>query len=201
MDVESGFLMALFLISFVIWALLHSWTAAVGVKAWFRRRFGETAYEGLYRLLYNLFSLVTFAPVLYFSWQLLPGRIVWQVPLPWSLLLLVVQLMGIVGLIVSLLQTDVLAFIGVCLLLLFVCLRAVSLHHLDAILRHAFLGLKLRWWLEIIGIACVAGCAGINCAWYRRRGSRIFRPSLPTEAASSDTLAAKPEQDHHQAAA
>jgi hypothetical protein len=105
--------MALFLISFIIWSIMHSWTAGAGVKGWFRRQFGPAAYDGLYRLLYNFFSTVTFIPVLYFSWQLLPAGTVWQVSFPAALALLAVQLVGVVGLIISLLQTDVFAFIGV----------------------------------------------------------------------------------------
>jgi hypothetical protein len=122
----------------------------------------------------------------------------------------IVSVMGVVGFIVlagmliatrQIMPRHVLAFIGVCLLILFVCLRAVSFHHLDAILKQAYLGVKLRWMLEIIGILCVAACAATNGAWYRRYGSLFFRPAHTPLDASSDTLPAKPEHEHHDAAA
>jgi protein-S-isoprenylcysteine O-methyltransferase Ste14 len=101
-----------FLISFVIWAFVHSITAASSTKRTFRNRFGERAYQGLYRLLYNLFSLLSFLPVLYALWTQIPQVTLWIIPYPWRYITMGMQLLALLGLALSLLQTDVWAFIG-----------------------------------------------------------------------------------------
>ena len=42
--------MTTFIITFIIWALLHSLTAANRTKDWVRQRVGDRPYQGLYRL-------------------------------------------------------------------------------------------------------------------------------------------------------
>jgi len=100
------------IITFTSWAIVHSVTAARPFKAWVRRRLGRRAYAGFYRLFYNLLALVTFLPVLYVLWALVPPTRLWTVPFPFSLLFLLVQGVGLIGLLISLLQTDVFRFIG-----------------------------------------------------------------------------------------
>jgi protein-S-isoprenylcysteine O-methyltransferase Ste14 len=101
-----------FLLGFVIWAVVHSVTAASSTKRTFRVRFGERAYQGLYRLLYNLISLVTFLPILYILWSQVPQITLWTIPAPWRYITLGIQLLALVGLVISLLQTDIWSFIG-----------------------------------------------------------------------------------------
>lgn len=100
------------IVIFLLWAVFHSITAARPFKTWVRRRVGRRAYAGFYRLFYNFLALVTFLPVLYVLWAHVPATRLWTVPFPFSLLFLLVQGAGLVGLLVSLLQTDVLSFIG-----------------------------------------------------------------------------------------
>lgn len=100
------------IVTFALWAIVHSVTAARPFKAWVRRRLGRRAHAGLYRLLYNLFALITFLPVLYVLWALVPATRLWTVPFPFNLLFLLVQGIGLVGLLVSLFQTDVFHFVG-----------------------------------------------------------------------------------------
>ena len=49
--------------SLTVFAVLHSLTAATQTKRLFRRTFGERAYHGLYRLLFNALSGITYLPL------------------------------------------------------------------------------------------------------------------------------------------
>ena len=102
-----------FLIIFAAWAVVHSVTAAVGLKRIFRGRFGEKAYAGWYRLLYNLFSVLTFLPVYFLIPVLLPQTIIWQWTRPSAFIALFIQISAIIGLIYSLWVTDIWDFIGI----------------------------------------------------------------------------------------
>jgi len=101
-----------FVIGFVIWAVVHSVTAASETKSAFRERFGERAYQGWYRLLYNLISLLTFLPILYILWTHIPQVTLWTIPYPLRIASMIIQLLALVGLAISLLQTDVWSFMG-----------------------------------------------------------------------------------------
>jgi protein-S-isoprenylcysteine O-methyltransferase Ste14 len=101
-----------FVIGFVIWAVVHSVTAASATKNAFRTRFGERAYQGLYRLLYNLISVLSFLPILYILWTQVPQVTLWTIPTPWRYLTQGIQLLALVGLTISLLQTDIYSFVG-----------------------------------------------------------------------------------------
>lgn len=98
---------------FFVWALVHSLTAGPRAKAAFRARFGDRAYHGLYRLLYNIVSLVTFLAVLAALAVAVPDRLLYSIPMPYRLINFALQGMGAAGLGYSLWQTDVLRFAGV----------------------------------------------------------------------------------------
>lgn len=49
----------------ILWCFLHSFLTSTGVKEWIKKRLGERA--AFYRIFYNLFSLLTVLPLLY--WQ------------------------------------------------------------------------------------------------------------------------------------
>lgn len=104
--------MTAFLTSFIIWALLHSLTAARRTKQWFRQVLGERTYEGLFRLFYNLFAILTILPVIFLLATQVPDAAVWTIPAPFSYLLHTVRLLGLVGLAISLWQTDIWDFAG-----------------------------------------------------------------------------------------
>jgi len=93
-----------------LWGIVHSILASLEAKGWFHRIFG-TASVRFYRLVYNIFSVVSFVPILWLM-VILPDKVLYQVPVPWMYLLLVGQLTAVVLLIVGVLQTDTLAFIG-----------------------------------------------------------------------------------------
>ena len=102
----------LLLVTFVVWALGHSLTAARPVKRLVRRTIGERTYAGFYRFVYNVVSFITFLPVLYVLAVYVPATVIWTVPLPWAWLMLGVQGVGLLGLIISLFYTDALSFLG-----------------------------------------------------------------------------------------
>lgn len=102
-----------FIASFIVWSVLHSVTAARRSKRWVRRQVGDAVYEGLYRLGYNIFAFVTFLPVLYLLAFAVPATAVWRVPAPVDGLFWLIRIVGVVGLVVAFLQTDVWDFVGV----------------------------------------------------------------------------------------
>lgn len=100
-------------VSFLVWAFVHSITAAAVTKNAFRARFGERFYQGWYRLLYNIVSAISILPILIILWLLVPQVTLWSIPYPWRYLTMIIQGMALIGLAVSLLQTDVWSFVGV----------------------------------------------------------------------------------------
>lgn len=94
-----------------LFAVLHSLTAGTWLKERLKTLLGERLVEGWYRLTYNLFAAATFLPVLMLV-ALLPDRMLYHVGLPWSLLMVSIQVAGIVGLLISLKVTDMGQFLG-----------------------------------------------------------------------------------------
>lgn len=94
----------------VVWGIIHSLLASLGVKDFLRRALGD-GFMRLYRLLYNLFAVISFVPVLYLMVSL-PDRPLYQVLSPWRYLMLAGQGTSLLFLIVSVLQTDILSFVG-----------------------------------------------------------------------------------------
>jgi hypothetical protein len=52
-------------------------------------------------------------------------------------------------------RSNRIAFLGLCLTLAFVLVRAVGFHHMDALIGVRLLGLRMNWILELSGIALV----------------------------------------------
>ena len=93
-----------FIASFLIWAGFHSLTAAQGFKDRVADLMGDRAYQGFYRLIYSAVSVLTLLPVLYFYWQL-PNRPLYSIPAPFSWGMMGLQAAGLIGLIVSVMQS------------------------------------------------------------------------------------------------
>lgn len=91
----------------VIWGLIHSLLAARRVK-----RVLESALGRWYRLFYNVVAGITLLPVLALA-ALLPDHLIYQVPSPWRWVLICVQLAAALAAGITLLQTDLLRFLGV----------------------------------------------------------------------------------------
>lgn len=99
--------------AFLLWALLHSLTAARRVKRWVRERFGRRLYDGFYRLAYNAFSVVSILPLLFLLATRVPATVLWRLRSPLNVLFVLLQVVGLAGLAASLWQTDVWRFLGV----------------------------------------------------------------------------------------
>lgn len=96
--------------SIALWGIVHSILASLGFKDFLRRRLGN-GFMKFYRLLYNLFAVVSFLPILYLL-MVLPDQILYQVPPPWSYLMIAGQLISVLLLFAAAAQTDMLAFVG-----------------------------------------------------------------------------------------
>ena len=64
-----------------------------------------------YRLLYNIIAVISIVPVLYLM-SSLPNKSLYQVPAPWSTLMLAGQAISALFLFVAVMQTDLLSFAG-----------------------------------------------------------------------------------------
>lgn len=98
-------------IASVVWGIVHSLLASHSAKRWSARVFGSLS-ERWYRLGYNVFSFLTFLPVFALVF-LLPDQTLYSVPAPWRYLMWAGQLVAVMMLVVGVLQTDTLAFIGI----------------------------------------------------------------------------------------
>lgn len=95
----------------VVWAALHSLTAANWFKDLAAELLGKQAARRYYRLLYNVVSGVTFLPVMAVV-ALLPDRGIYVLP-TWALFITVpIQLAALVLLAITVIQVDVWHFIG-----------------------------------------------------------------------------------------
>lgn len=98
------------ILAIVMWGIVHSVTASLGFKESLRRTFGA-GFMKFYRLLYNVFSVVSLAPILYLA-AVLPTQNLYRVPVPWNYLMLAGQGLSAALLLVAVLQTDTLSFVG-----------------------------------------------------------------------------------------
>ncbi|MGV2437161.1 MAG UNVERIFIED_CONTAM: hypothetical protein LVT10_21555 [Anaerolineae bacterium] len=54
--------LTLLFLTLVLFGVIHSILARLVFKQWLKRYWGDYFFEGWYRLLYNLFAIVTFTP-------------------------------------------------------------------------------------------------------------------------------------------
>lgn len=106
-------MIALFIFLFILWAVLHSVMAGFGMKRLFRQRFGDKAYAGWYRFIFNVFAVLSFTILYWLIPRLLPQTIVWTWQRPYIYLAYAMSLIGFIGLIASLWVTDIWDFAGV----------------------------------------------------------------------------------------
>jgi protein-S-isoprenylcysteine O-methyltransferase Ste14 len=98
------------LFTIALWGILHSLLASNGTKNFFRHAFGN-GFMRLYRLLYNLFALISFLPILYLM-MALPDKILYTVPTPFSYLMRLGQGISLILLATAAFQTDLFSFVG-----------------------------------------------------------------------------------------
>jgi protein-S-isoprenylcysteine O-methyltransferase Ste14 len=98
------------LLAVLIYGAVHSTLASLWAKGRARRWFGALA-DRTYRLLYNIFAVLSFLPVLALV-GLLPDRTLYAIPMPWVLITSLGQLTAVAVLMLGLFQTDVWSFLG-----------------------------------------------------------------------------------------
>jgi protein-S-isoprenylcysteine O-methyltransferase Ste14 len=96
------------LVALALWGVVHSFLASRFAKDMIPSKVGSM---NVYRLGYNIFAVVTFAPILYLM-STLPNKPVYQVTSPWNLVMFGGQLLAAFFLLVAVLQTDTLSFVG-----------------------------------------------------------------------------------------
>jgi protein-S-isoprenylcysteine O-methyltransferase Ste14 len=97
-------------VAIALWGVVHSIMASLGFKEFLRRLLGN-GFMKAYRLAYNIFSVISIAPI-YYLVSTLPNRSLYQIPAPWSYLMLVGQGLSMLFLLIAVLQTDTLSFVG-----------------------------------------------------------------------------------------
>ena len=98
------------ILSVLLWGIVHSVMASLKFKAMLEKIFGSRTMR-FYRLFYNIFSAISFLPILWLM-RVLPDRTLYQISPPWMYAMLFGQFLAIIGLIVGLLHTDVWEFAG-----------------------------------------------------------------------------------------
>ena len=84
--------------------------ASLEAKDWAQRVLGNGVMR-FYRLSYNIFSVISFAPILWLM-AVLPDQVLYSIPVPWVYLSVAGQFGALVMLVIGVLQTDTLSFIG-----------------------------------------------------------------------------------------
>jgi protein-S-isoprenylcysteine O-methyltransferase Ste14 len=93
-----------------LWGIVHSSLASMSFKNYLGGTLGD-GFMKFYRLLYNIFAVISIAPILYLMVSL-PDKTLYQVSAPWSYLMLTGQVLSVLLLFVAVLQTDLLSFAG-----------------------------------------------------------------------------------------
>ncbi len=96
------------LVALALWGVVHSFLASHFAKDMIPARVGDM---DIYRLGYNIFSVISFAPILYLM-RTLSDHVVYQIASPWNILMFGGQLLSALLLLIAVLQTDTLSFIG-----------------------------------------------------------------------------------------
>jgi methanethiol S-methyltransferase len=104
--------MILLIFLLFLWGTLHSLLASVRVKEMVRKVIGSQGMR-FYRLVYNLLAGLSLLLVMLFSTQL-PDRRLYQVPLPWSIIMVLGEGLAMIVLLVGFLQSRPMEFLGIC---------------------------------------------------------------------------------------
>ncbi len=97
-------------ISMGAWSVLHSWLAAFSTKNMAEHIAGK-GIRRYYRLIYVVIAGLTLIPILAMV-AFLPAQVMWVIPAPWLYLTVALQGLALIGLVVTVLQVDTPAFIG-----------------------------------------------------------------------------------------
>ena len=98
------------IVAFAAWGIVHSLLASFALKDFFRKTLGDD-FLRVYRLGYNLFSVLSLLPILWLMW-ILPNHTIYLIPALWKYLMLAGQGVAAFLLLYGVLQTDTLSFVG-----------------------------------------------------------------------------------------
>jgi protein-S-isoprenylcysteine O-methyltransferase Ste14 len=98
------------ILSVLLWGFLHSLLASHTAKELVVRLLREPLARS-YRLVYNLFAGLSFLPILGIA-AVTPDRRLYLVPFPWSVLMIIGEVLALFALLAGLRQTDVWEFLG-----------------------------------------------------------------------------------------
>lgn len=93
------------------WGVFHSWMAGLRTKQVVKRLFGKRI-DRYYRLIFITIAIVTLLPIVAMV-MFLPSRVLWVIPVPWRYLTIGLQLIAAVGVLITVRQTDAMAFLGI----------------------------------------------------------------------------------------
>lgn len=154
--------------AFFLWALVHSLLASFASKAWVQRTFGPGS-DHWYRLAYNLLAILTLLPVLVLV-SILPDRLLYAAPAPWSWLMRGVQGLALVGLGAAFLQTGPLHFLGLHQWRTGQAAETgeLSVHGFYCRVRHPlyFFGIVLVWLTPVMTANWLAACLMVTTYFY-----------------------------------
>ena len=102
--------MLIIILWMAVFALVHSLTADKRLKQWVINRFGERLYYGWYRMVYNIISVVMLAPLFLYMWSI--SKPLYALDGIIALVFRGLQIIGLIGATVSILQIDALRFAG-----------------------------------------------------------------------------------------
>ncbi len=109
MDMDTGFI--IILVACALYGVIHSALASNAAKAFAARLVGQIACQRYYRLFFVLAAVITTLPVLTLV-PLLPDRAIYRIPAPWVYLTISIQVLAAIALLVGVLQTGAMPFLG-----------------------------------------------------------------------------------------
>jgi protein-S-isoprenylcysteine O-methyltransferase Ste14 len=93
------------------WCVLHSWLAALSTKQLTREIFGNKI-DRFYRVLFVCIAMITLVPILAMM-LFLPSKVLWVIKPPWLYVTIGLQLIAVGCILITIFDTDVMAFIGI----------------------------------------------------------------------------------------
>ena len=99
------------LLVMLAYGVIHSLLAGQTSKQTAKQLLGDRLYHGVYRLVYNMLAGLLLIPAAYLL-LFQPGATVWEVSGPIQIAFRAVQLIGLIGLLISLVQIDLGQFTG-----------------------------------------------------------------------------------------
>ena len=98
-------------ITFILWALVHSFLASLRVKSWVSALFGE-GVQRWYRLFFVFFAGISLLPVGYF-YITLHDQVLYQIGSPWRWIMMAGQGVSALALVIATWKSGLFQFVGI----------------------------------------------------------------------------------------